>query len=93
MLPATLALIQSGTAKKGDVLGIARIAGIQAAKKTSELIPCATLFALDARGRRVCFAMKTAHAVQCTATVETVGSNGRGNGSPHRGASGFADHL
>ncbi|MEY4027937.1 MAG: Cyclic pyranopterin monophosphate synthase accessory protein, partial [Pseudomonadota bacterium] len=39
MMPATLALIQSGTAKKGDVLGIARIAGIQGAKKTSDLIP------------------------------------------------------
>ena len=39
MLPATLALVQSGTAKKGDVLGIARIAGIQGAKKTSDLIP------------------------------------------------------
>ena len=39
MLPATLAIIQSGTAKKGDVLGIARIAGIMAAKKTSDLIP------------------------------------------------------
>ena len=39
MLPATLALIASGNAKKGDVLGIARIAGIQAAKRTSDLIP------------------------------------------------------
>ena len=39
MLPATLAIIESGSARKGDVLGIARIAGIQAAKKTSELIP------------------------------------------------------
>ena len=39
MLPATLAIIESGSAKKGDVLGIARIAGIMAAKKTSELIP------------------------------------------------------
>ncbi len=39
MLPATLALIESGTAKKGDVLGIARIAGIMAAKRTSDLIP------------------------------------------------------
>lgn len=38
MLPATLALIESGNAKKGDVIGIARIAGIQAAK-TSDLIP------------------------------------------------------
>jgi cyclic pyranopterin phosphate synthase len=39
MLASTLALIASGTAKKGDVLGIARIAGIQGAKKTSDLIP------------------------------------------------------
>jgi cyclic pyranopterin phosphate synthase len=39
MLPATLALILAGHSRKGDVLGIARIAGIQGAKKTSELIP------------------------------------------------------
>jgi cyclic pyranopterin monophosphate synthase len=39
MLPETLELIRSGQAKKGDVLGIARIAGIMAAKKTHELIP------------------------------------------------------
>ena len=39
MLPATLALVGAGTAKKGDVLGIARIAAIQAAKRTAELIP------------------------------------------------------
>ncbi len=39
MLPATLALIQSGNAKKGDVIGTARIAGIMAAKKTSDIIP------------------------------------------------------
>ena len=39
MLPETLALIESGTAKKGGVLGIARIAGIMATKKTSELTP------------------------------------------------------
>jgi cyclic pyranopterin monophosphate synthase len=39
MSPATLELIRSGSAKKGDVLGIARIAGIMAAKKTHELIP------------------------------------------------------
>jgi cyclic pyranopterin phosphate synthase len=39
MAPATLALIQSGQVGKGDVLGIARIAGIMAAKKTAELIP------------------------------------------------------
>ena len=39
MLPETLAYVLEGTAKKGDVLGIARVAGIMAAKKTSELIP------------------------------------------------------
>ncbi len=39
MLPATLALIAGGSAKKGDVIGIARIAAIQAAKRTAELIP------------------------------------------------------
>ena len=39
MAPATLKLIQAGGAKKGDVLGVARIAAIQAAKRTSDLIP------------------------------------------------------
>ncbi|MGR3549615.1 cyclic pyranopterin monophosphate synthase MoaC [Pseudooceanicola sp.] len=39
MCPETLALIESGTAKKGDVLGIARLAGIMGAKKTADLIP------------------------------------------------------
>jgi len=39
MQPATLALIQRGSARKGDVLGVARIAAIQAAKRTSDLIP------------------------------------------------------
>ena len=41
MLPATLAMVREGTAKKGDVLGVARIAAIQAAKRTSDLIPLA----------------------------------------------------
>src|SRR3954452_21273688 len=39
MAPATLAMIQEGTAKKGDVLGVARLAGIMAAKRTADLIP------------------------------------------------------
>jgi cyclic pyranopterin monophosphate synthase len=39
MAPGTLALVEAGTAKKGDVLGVARIAGIMAAKRTSELVP------------------------------------------------------
>jgi cyclic pyranopterin monophosphate synthase len=46
MLPATLASILTGTARKGDVLGIARIAAIQAAKRTAELIPLAHLLPL-----------------------------------------------
>jgi cyclic pyranopterin phosphate synthase len=75
MLPATFALISQGQAKKGDVIGIARIAAIQAAKRTSELIPlCHPLpitrvavdFELDA----------AAHAVNCTAQVETFGRTG-----------------
>jgi cyclic pyranopterin phosphate synthase len=75
MLPATLGLIQSGTAKKGDVLGIARIAGIQAAKKTSDLIPLCHPLALTRVA--VEFAIdETTHSVQCTATVETVGQTG-----------------
>ena len=75
MLPATLTLIQSGTAKKGDVLGIARIAGIQAAKKTSDLIPLCHPLALTRVA--VEFAIdEPTQAVHCTATVETVGQTG-----------------
>ena len=75
MLPTTLALIQSGNAKKGDVLGIARIAGIQAAKKTSDLIPLCHPLAITRVA--VEFAIdEAAHAVHCTATVETVGQTG-----------------
>ncbi|PJI95597.1 cyclic pyranopterin monophosphate synthase subunit MoaC [Acidovorax sp. 69] len=79
MQPETLALIEAGTAKKGDVLGIARIAGIQAAKKTSDLIPLCHPIALT----RVAIEFEAASARQssaigifCTATVETVGPTG-----------------
>lgn len=75
MQPATLALIESGTAKKGDVIGVARIAGIMAAKKTSELIPLCHPLALT----RVAVEFEllpSDSAVQCTATVETVGPTG-----------------
>jgi cyclic pyranopterin phosphate synthase len=75
MLPATLALIQSGTAKKGDVLGIARIAGIQGAKKTSDLIPLCHPIGLTRVA--VDFEVLTAdNAVACTATAETIGQTG-----------------
>ena len=79
MLPATFALIEQGNARKGDVLGIARIAGIQAAKKTSDLIPLCHPLALTRVS--VDFAPKAdtasnSYAWQCTATVETVGVTG-----------------
>ena len=79
MLPGTLAIIEAGTAKKGDVLGIARIAGIMAAKKTSDLIPLChplalTRVALDFSVQRGTAAEPP--AVLCTATVETVGQTG-----------------
>ena len=79
MQPETLALIEQGTAKKGDVLGIARIAGIMAAKKTSDLIPLCYPLALS----RVAIEFEAAAAsatgtaaVSCTATVETTGPTG-----------------
>lgn len=75
MQPATLDIVQNGTARKGDVLGIARIAGIMAAKKTSDLIPLCHPLALT----RVAVEFELqpqAHAVRCVATVETVGPTG-----------------
>lgn len=75
MLPATLARVQDGTAKKGDVLGIARIAAIQGAKRTADLIPLCHPIALT----RVAVELqidKDACAVHCTATVECEGRTG-----------------
>ena len=72
---ATLALIQSGTAKKGDVLGIARLAGIMGAKRTAELIPLCHPIALT----RVAVdfeVLPELDAVRCTATAETTGPTG-----------------
>jgi len=76
---ATRELVQSGTAKKGDVLGVARLAGIMAAKKTSELIPLCHPLALTRVAVDFAWADHTASgrpAVECTATVETVGPTG-----------------
>ena len=75
MQPQTFALVAEGRAKKGDVIGVARIAAIQGAKRTADLVPlCHPLpitrvavdFELDARR----------HAVHCTAQVETIGRTG-----------------
>jgi len=75
MLPATLALIGSGTAKKGDVLGIARLAGIMGAKKTADLIPLCHPIALT----RVAVEFEVQRelsTIRCTATAETTGPTG-----------------
>jgi cyclic pyranopterin phosphate synthase len=75
MLPATLALIQQGNSKKGDVLGIARIAAIQASKKTADLIPLCHPIALT--HVTVDFDInETASSIQCTVTTETYGKTG-----------------
>jgi cyclic pyranopterin phosphate synthase len=76
MQAATLALIESGHAKKGDVLGIARIAGIQAAKKTSDLIPLCHPLALTRVAVDFTLVDGDEPQVACTATVETVGPTG-----------------
>jgi cyclic pyranopterin monophosphate synthase len=75
MLPATFELIASGQAKKGDVIGIARIAAIQGAKRTADLVPLChplpiTRVAVDFELDRV------THQVHCTAQVETLGRTG-----------------
>jgi len=75
MQPATFALVERGEAKKGDVLGVARIAAIQGAKRTAELVPLchplpitrvAVEFEID----------RAASGVRCTAQVETFGPTG-----------------
>lgn len=75
MQPATLALIERGEAKKGDVLGVARIAAIQAAKRTSELVPLCHPLPIT----RVTVEFRTdpvLNEVHCTAQVETLGRTG-----------------
>lgn len=75
MLPATLRQIVAKTARKGDVLGVARIAAIQAAKRASELIPLCHPLALTRVD--IDFAVdRKASAVGCLATVETIGRTG-----------------
>jgi cyclic pyranopterin phosphate synthase len=75
MRPETLALIESGSAAKGDVLGVARIAAIQGAKRTSELIPLCHPIPLTRIG--VEFASdRAASAIACEVTAQTVGRTG-----------------
>lgn len=75
MQPQTLAIIQSGSAKKGDVLGIARTAAIMASKRTSDLIPLCHPLALT----RVAVEFEIdaeSSSVTCIAQVETYGKTG-----------------
>jgi cyclic pyranopterin phosphate synthase len=75
MRPATLRLVAAGRARKGDVLGIARIAAIQAAKRTPELIPLAHPIALTRIAVEFRLDRKTS-AVDLTARVECRGQTG-----------------
>ncbi|MDA0924320.1 cyclic pyranopterin monophosphate synthase MoaC [Roseicyclus sp.] len=75
MRPETLALVTAGTAKKGDVLGIARLAGIMGAKKTAELIPLCHPLAIT----KVTLDLvpdADLPGVRITATVKTTGQTG-----------------
>jgi len=75
MLPATLEVVASGTAKKGDVLGVARIAAIQAAKKTSDLVPLCHPVPLTSVN--VDFTLhKKGSRIECRATVECTARTG-----------------
>ena len=75
MLPATLKLIQQGDAKKGDVLGVARIAAIQGSKKTSELIPLCHAIALTKV--TITFEIdEKATTITCIAECDTIGQTG-----------------
>jgi len=75
MLPATLEIVASGTAKKGDVLGVARIAAIQAAKKTSELVPLCHPVPLTSVNVEFMLDRK-ASRIECRATVECTARTG-----------------
>jgi cyclic pyranopterin phosphate synthase len=74
MLPETLRMILDGSAKKGDVFGVARLAGIMAAKRTAELIPLCHPLPITAV--TVDLAPDGADAVRISATVRTTGRTG-----------------
>ena len=75
MQASTLAMIEAGNHKKGDVLGVARLAGIMGAKRTSDLVPLCHPLALTAVD--VAFSIEASPpAVRCAARVETTGPTG-----------------
>jgi cyclic pyranopterin monophosphate synthase len=75
MLPATFDLVEAGNHKKGDVLGIARIAGIQASKKTSDLIPLCHPLALSHVSLQFELDRKSS-SIRCQVQAETTGPTG-----------------
>jgi cyclic pyranopterin phosphate synthase len=75
MQPETLSMILQGTAKKGDVLGVARLAGIMAAKRTPDLIPLCHPIALTKVSVEF-FADTDQPRIECQARAETVGRTG-----------------
>ncbi len=75
MDPATLATIEAGTAKKGDVLGVARLAGIMAAKRTADLIPLCHPLPISAVTVDLT-PDRANNAVEIAATVRTTGQTG-----------------
>jgi cyclic pyranopterin phosphate synthase len=75
MLPETFNMVEAGTHKKGDVLGIARIAGIQASKKTSDLIPLCHPLALTHVSLEFAPSKDTS-SITCRVRAETTGPTG-----------------
>lgn len=75
MKPETLALIRAGSIKKGDVLSVAQVAGIMAAKKTSELIPLCHSIALTNVDVELALD-ELLPGIQITATTKTIGKTG-----------------
>ena len=75
MLPETFKMVEAGSHKKGDVLGIARIAGIQASKKTSDLIPLCHPLALTHVSLGFVLNQKI-NAITCQVRTETTGPTG-----------------
>jgi cyclic pyranopterin phosphate synthase len=76
MRPETLALIRGGTGKKGDVLGVARIAAIQAAKRTADLIPLCHALPLTRDAVQFSLVAADAPAVEIEVVAETVARTG-----------------
>ena len=75
MMPATFEMVEAGSHKKGDVLGIARIAGIQASKKTSDLIPLCHPLALSHVSINF-QTNKASSSINCEVRAETTGPTG-----------------